>query len=519
MPTPKTIKFAFIMLILIGAFMAATPARATVTQRCNWGVGLPAPIGLAPNANQWPLSTQVMMMPTVMDFGSPPFSISQAAFVTFKNASEINRDGGGVLRIIDAKCREIARFPDLLLSPLPIPPFCPASLNTVPDLAPASGLAVGNLDNTSDVEIVGVIGGPTQSHKQIIAFNLVGPLNNARLVPKWCSPPLAGADVIPGSSAPAIAQLDRPPDPAAQQSEVIIDNKVFEFNGALRYTGLSGPRSRAVVVANPLGISPQMITGRRAYQSVPPFWTGTLAWQNLAISNGPLVYPAVADLDLSSNGPEIVVVDTMQRKLFVLSASGVTLDSIAIPSPGFTNCGGPPMIGNADGIPGAEIGVAGCNLYTLFRYSGGVLSVLWSKPTNDQGGQTTSTLVNTPTGAFIFYADMFKLWKFAGANGNVIQSLPNSSGTAIEGPVIAAFDTGGALGSVIVGANNYWVGTNKGVRIFDDPALGPAVSYWGGHTNHRTNVTNSHGAIPIVEQPSWLNSSPARNTYRAQQWP
>ena len=116
MPTRKRLKFVFIILILAGAFTAATPARATLTQRCNWGVGLPAPFGLAPNANQWPLSTQVMVMPTVMDFGSPPFSVSQAAFVTFKNANEINRDGGGVLRIIDAKCREIARFPDPLLS-------------------------------------------------------------------------------------------------------------------------------------------------------------------------------------------------------------------------------------------------------------------------------------------------------------------------------------------------------------------------------------------------------------------
>jgi hypothetical protein len=407
------------------------------------------------------------------------------------------------------------------LPPPPIPPFCPASLNTVPDLGSASGLAVGNLDNsTTDVEIIGVIGGPTLNHKQIIAFNLVGPLTSAHLVPKWCSPPLAGADVIAGPSAPAIAQLDRPPHPAAQQSEVIIDNKVFEFNGALRYSGfrVAGPRSRTVVVANPTSIMPQVITGRGVYQSPPGFWTGTLGWQNGAIANGVQVYPAVAELD-PSPGPEIVVVDTMQMILRVLSASGAMLASITIPSPGYTRCGGPPMIGNADGSPGSEIGVAGCNRYTLFRYSPGTLSVLWSKPTNDLGGQTTSTLYNTPSGARIYYADMSNLWVFNGASGNVIQSLPNSSGTAIEGPVIAAFDTGAGLGSVIVGANNYWVGTNKGVRIFDDPALGPAVSYWGEHSNHRTNVTNSHGAIPVMEQPSWLNSSPAHNTYRAQQWP
>src|SRR2546421_12712747 len=116
-----------------------------------------------------------MIMPTVMDFGSPlpgSSSISQVAFISFENSSQQGRDGGGVLRIIDGNCNEIARFPDTSLPPPLIPPFCPASLNTVPDLACRSGLAVGNLDNsTTDVEIVGVIGGPTPKHKQIIAFN------------------------------------------------------------------------------------------------------------------------------------------------------------------------------------------------------------------------------------------------------------------------------------------------------------------------------------------------------------
>jgi hypothetical protein len=91
------------------------------------------------------------------------------------------------------------------------------------------------------------------------------------------------------------------------------------------------------------------------------------------------------------------------------------------------------------------------------------------------------------------------------------------TGTVMEGPVIAAFDTGQGHGAVIVAANNYATGTDKGIRIFDDPLIGPAVSYWNQHTYHYTNVTNSHGAIPIVEPKSWV--SPARNTYRVQQWP
>ena len=138
----------------------------------------------------------------------------------------------------------------------------------------------------------------------------------------------------------------------------------------------------------------------------------------------------------------------------------------------------------------------------------------------DQSGQTTSTLYNTLTGARIYYNDQNNLWVFNGANGNVLQSLPNSSATTIEGPVIAAFDTGSGLGSVIVAANNYNLPPNtgqRGVRIFDDPSIGPAVSYWNQHTYHYTNITSSHGAIPIIEPKNWL--APARNTYRVQQWP
>jgi hypothetical protein len=85
----------------------------------------------------------------------------------------------------------------------------------------------------------------------------------------------------------------------------------------------------------------------------------------------------------------------------------------------------------------------------------------------------------------------------------------------MEGPVIVSFDTGQGHGAVIVAANNYATGINKGIRIFDDPSIGPAVSYWNEHGYHFTNITNSHGTIPIIEPNSWV--SPARNTYRVQQ--
>lgn len=126
------------------------------------------------------------------------------------------------------------------------------------------------------------------------------------------------------------------------------------------------------------------------------------------------------------------------------------------------------MIGNADGIPGQEIGVASCNRYSMFKYIPGAglstLSVLWSVITNDPGGQTTSVLRNAASGARVYYADAISLHVLNGANGNALQpALAHNSATAIEGPVIAAFDTGPAKGRLVVASNNYlWGGVGQG---------------------------------------------------------
>jgi len=527
--TASVSKFlAWMTLLWTCAFLAATPAQAALTQRCNWGVG-----ALTPTVS--PFSTQVMMMPVVMDFGGPPLGTSKIAFISFENASQINRDGGGVLRIIDSKCREITMFPNPNFV-APVPLGCPINIYSH-FLAPASGLAAGNLGTTPDVDIIGVLDATTSNHAQLVALNLVG----GHLKVKWCSSALPSGDFIPGSTAPAIAQLDGMSSSSANLNEVIIDNKVFNANGTLRFTGFSTPgfganncagttggapcpRSRTAVVANVLGTGflPQVITGRGLYQSSlnnsTSLWTGKLRWLNPIVqlnnTSPSLVYPAVAEIVASSPGPEIVVVDTMQSTVRVLSpVNGAQLAFAVLPGSG--KCGGPPMIGDADGVPGPEIGVASCNFYTLFKYSGGTLTQVWSKPIYDGGGQTTSTLVNSPTGRWIYYADENNLWVFNGMNGSAT-SVPNTSGTAIEGPVIASLDTGSARGALIVASNDYLGGylfPRRGVRIFDDPSIGIVHSYWSAHSYHWTNVTNSFGAVPIVEPASWLT----QNTYRVQQ--
>jgi hypothetical protein len=487
------------------------------------------------------MSNQVMMMPTVMDLGGPPLGISKVAFVSFETVNDSNYDRHGVLRIADYNCNEIARFPDPNV-PQPIPLSCQshyANLNTLPQLSPISGLALGNIDSHADVEIIGVLDDHTTNNGGIIAFHLVAGV----LVPLWCSAPLPTGDLIPSASAPAIGQLDKQGTKGALFSEIILDNKVFNFNGSLRFTGFnlgggncagSGgvpcPRSQTAIVSNVLGLGslPQVIMGRGIYEGgTGNNWTGSLGWITSSIPNpinpgyAVYVFPAVADLDPPS-GPEIVVVDRMTSMLRVLDASGNQLTAIAIPNGG----GGPPMIADTDGIPGPEICVASNSNYTVFKYHPGIiptLAILWSKPTLDISGAASSTLYGNPKERRIYYNDQRYLWVFNAANGAVLQNVPNSSLTYFEGPIVNHFESSAVPGTVIVSANDIGcslllgciAGGQHGLRIFNDPAIVGARSYWNQHTYHLTNVTSNVGTIPAVESPSW--KTPAPNTYRVQQ--
>lgn len=515
------------LLFLASAFVHPAPVQAQpLSVRCQWpGTGTP------------PASRQVIMMPVVMDIAAPG-GTGELAFISFATVAEANRDGGGVLRVIDRNCSLIASYPGPGSSPV-VPVPCPANMWNTPRLAPVSGLAVGNVDGGADVEIIGLIdsGSSSSNHFQIVAFTLTG----GQLAPKWCSAPLSTSDPIPSATAPAIAQLD-PPGPGAANSEIIVDNKVFESDGTLRYSGLaSGPRSRTVLVANVLSgaTAPQVITGAGIYPSSGgPLWTGSQGWVNPNVSTAApsLVYPAVAELDPVRPGPEIVVTDLWVTRLRVLdSQTGTELASVALPNVGSTNtrCGGPPMIGDVIyPLPGPEIGVASCTRYTLFKYDlvGGspALVQLWSTRIRDPGGQTTSTLYRGQGSGRIVYADADTLWVFNGANGAVLERIQNTSATAIEGPVIASLDTGvpgsrcmRGPGEIVVVANNHasGFGGQAGVRIFRDTGPGAGIgmvgSCWNQHTFHVTNVGSSSGVIPTTEPPSWI--PPARNGYRTQQ--
>lgn len=471
------------------------------------------------------------MTPTVMNL-MPSSQQALIAFVSFDTQANANLDQHGVLRVIDNQGHEIATFPDPA-HPATIPPTCAVAysdLNTNPHLSPEAGLALGKLQPSQAAVIIGVLDDHTSNKGGIIAFQLTGSSSNGVLTPLWCSQALPAGDSIPKVSAPTIAQLDRPPNPAS----IVLDNKVYDAGGQLRYTAFNSSggncvncsRSRTAIVANLTVIGnslPQLITGGAFYQSTSnTSWTGPAAPFPLSGITG-LAYPAVADLDRDGQ-PEIIVTDAQMGTLRVFFSAGTPL-SIQLPFPApQVHCGGPPMIVDVDndGVP--EIGVASCDHYTLFKYFGGALHVSWKAPITDTSGGTTSTAFKDSTGLVrIYYGDNSNLWVFNGKTGAVIQSIANPSSTAIEGPVIAGFDLAGATtnlskGRLILSANNTGAVISgagpTGIRIFSDPGIGLARPVWNAHTYHQTNVVNGIGDIPFPEPACWL--API-NSYRVQQ--
>lgn len=519
MSTPiRTISVIMLIAAAAALFLfSACPHWPTfgplITQVANWGSG-----SLTPTV--WPTSVQVMMTPTVVHLGQPgPFA--QVVFVSFTSAADAAADGNGVLRVIDRFGVEIARFPDTSIAPLPVPATCSnySNLGTVPHLSPVSGLAIGKLQANQPPTIIGVLDDHLSNQAGLIAFQLTA----SGLVPIWCSQPLTAGDTIPRISAPAIAQLDAAGSPPL----IVVDNKVYDFAGKLRFSGgscASCSHSRTPIVANVAGAPlPQVIAGNTIYTSSPgTVWSNPSVTTLSGISATAVTYAAVADMDQNGQ-PEIVLVDGTLGILHVFSAAGTAfVPAVGLPPGNNASCGGPPMIGDADGIAGPEIGVATCSRYTVFKYASGGLSQLWAVPyvIKDLSGHTTSTLFKDPTGvARIYYGDGDTLRVFNAKTGALLQSVPTTSATAIEGPIIASFDTGGGAGGVgrlILAASNYGVGPTgfTGIRIFTDPGIGPARGIWNQHTYHHTNVASSFGNIPTVEPSSWL---PPVNSYRVQQ--
>jgi hypothetical protein len=356
--------------------------------------------------------------------------------------------------------------------------------------------AIGDIDGDGFVEIVAGVGG---------LGGVLGPVaialfeRDGTLV--WQTEAIWQQDQ---GGAIAIADMDNDGSP-----EIIADGIILSADGDVLFQAPAqqgwslAQRNTATVVADLDGDGDgELILGQSAYHH-----DGTLVYENLAILPG---YPQIANLDDDSQ-PEIII--TNDNGITVLEHDGTVkfLDMRPTGDPaGLGRWFRPATVHDFDGDGLAEIAVSSASSYSVF---GSNLVVKWSAPVQDGSGWAAGTAFDFlgDGGAEAMYADEVRLFVF-GDDGVPVLTVPRSSRTLIEYPVVADVDNDGSAEIVVVSSMGWddvqTAPTVQVIRDREDRWI-QARRIWNQHTYHVTNVRED-GTIPAVEPPSWQHL----NTYR-----
>jgi hypothetical protein len=363
-----------------------------------------------------------------------------------------------------------------------------------------SQIAVGDLDGRGTWEIVGLLAGSSPPR-----CSYGGSHNNAHLAAfdahgrrLWVS----DEPVSYGTAAPCIANID-----GDNTAEIIVGRSVFNHDGTLRWTAPAGgmgwdactQAGAYSIVADVTGDTvPEIVAGNTAYRA-----DGTVLW-TAPVRDGS---NAAADFDLDGV-PEIVVVHGSPSGVHILTADGETRCHYDPGLGGATIGGGPPVVAdfNADTLP--EIGVVWPNLLDVVS---GSCERLWRVATTDASGQTAMSVFdfNGDGAAEVVYMDETAVRIFSGQDGEVILTLPHSSATGIENPVVADVNNDGHTEILAVGQQT----AEPSMKLFGDENRNWVASrpVWNQHAYHVTNVSDV-GDIPGVEASNW--TQPGLNNYR-----
>ncbi|MCH9688164.1 MAG: VCBS repeat-containing protein, partial [Deltaproteobacteria bacterium] len=353
--------------------------------------------------------------------------------------------------------------------------------------------AVGDIDGDGLPEIVAGVGG-ILGPLAIAAFEHDGTF-------KWQTEPVWDHDQ---GGAIAIADLDNDQSP-----EIIADGVVVNADGSVRFeapaqTGwFIAQRSTATLAADLDGDGDlEVVLGQSAYHH-----DGSLYYEELAVAPG---YPQVAELDGDGN-PEIII--TNDNGITILEHDGTIKNIDVRPTgdpPGLGAWFRPATVHDFDGDEVSEFAVSSAASYSVFEPN---LLVNWTSPVQDGSGWAAGTAFDFlgDGGAEAMYADEATLFVFDDS-GSVLLSVPRSSRTLIEYPVVADVDNDGSAEIVVVSGNNWddmqTAPTVQVIRDAEDRWI-QARRIWNQHTYHVTNVRED-GTIPAFEPPSWAEL----NTYR-----
>ncbi len=350
--------------------------------------------------------------------------------------------------------------------------------------------ALGDLDGDGIPEIVTV-----DTEGELWAFHhdgsvMFGPAD------VWDGLSSEGSQISWYAASIALADLD-----GDGHVEIIGGNTVWDDTGHIKWVASQPEASwSATTIADLDGDGKmEVVLGQSAYHD-----DGTLYWTT-ALEPG---YPQVADLD-GDGKPEVLL--TNQSGLSLISHDGIVQYSNVRPTDvaaGRTTWIRPAVIGDFNGDGTSEYAMSSADFYTDYKADG---TIVWSAPVSDQSGIAAGTafdfLGDGHTEAM--YADETTLWVFDDA-GNAIFSMPRSSETLAEYPVVADIDNDGSAEIVVV--SNQYLTTSPTVQVIRDKMDRwiQARRIWNEHTYHVTNVRED-GTIPAHEVPAWTQL----NTFRA----
>jgi hypothetical protein len=369
-----------------------------------------------------------------------------------------------------------------------------------------TSIAAGDLDGDGRAEIVAVAEPPTA---RIYAFGPDGSLLWRSIRPGGAAYAVSGFT----NGAPAIADLDEDGSP-----EIVLGAVVLDAAGVLRWEagagggeGTNGTYAGGLSAVADIDLDgmPEIVSGRRAFEH-----DGTPRWT----SSAPDGYPAIAQFDADPQ-PEVALVASGDIYLLDGLTGAIEWGPIAQPGGGI---GGPPTIADFDGDGRPEIGVAGARSYSVYDPDG-ASPVLWSMTTQDVSSNATGSSVFDFEGdgvAEVIYADECYLRVYRGTDGTVQLTIPSSSATIHEYPLVADVDGDGNSEILLVandradpGCGAGYTGLRRGIFLYGDvrDQWMRTRRIWNEHAYHVTNV-GPRGEIPRSESDNW--SASGLNNYR-----
>ncbi len=353
--------------------------------------------------------------------------------------------------------------------------------------------ALGDLDGDGVAEIVSAIGGPLPGPMAVVAFDHVGNV-------LWQTDAIWPQDQ---GGAVGIADFDADGSP-----EVYADGFILDANGTLLFqapaqTGWFIAQRNTATVAADLDDDGdlELVLGQAAYHH-----DGTVVYNDTTIKPG---YPQIANLDDDSD-PEILI--NNDDGITVLEHDGTVKYKDQKPT-GDAGLGAwfrPSTVHDFDGDGVSDFAVSSAASYSVYDRD---LSIQWSAAVQDSSGWAAGTAFDFLGAghAEAMYADEASLFVFD-QNGAPLLTVPRSSRTLVEYPVVADVDNDGSSEIVVVSSDD-WDGNQTApsvqvIRDADDRWI-QSRRIWNQHAYHVTNVRED-GTIPAVEPKSWQ----LLNTYR-----